>query len=256
MPIPKIIHYVWFGGKELPQAAQKCIASWKKYLPDYEIKEWNEQNFDVTVNRFCYEAYKAKKYAFVSDFIRIYVLYNYGGIYMDVDVEVVKPFDEKFLGCESFSGYETSKTIPTGIMGSCKGQKFFGKILEYYEKESFINGDGTLNMTTNVKIITDIAKVNGFIPNGEQQTILGFTIYPQTYFCPLSHDTDETFFSSNTYTIHHFSGTWCDRCTRFVGNWNHNYKSRLEKSVGRVLAGIIYKVLYNYNRFLDKIGKE
>lgn len=256
MPIPKIIHYVWFGGKELPPIAQKCIESWKKYLPDYEIKEWNEQNFDVTVNQFCNEAYKAKKYAFVSDFIRIYVLYNYGGIYMDVDVEVIKPFDEEFLNCESFSGYETQNTIPTGIMGSQKGQKFFEKILEFYEKERFINSDGTLNMTTNVKIITDIAKENEFVPDGQKQTVLGFTIYPQTYFCPLSHDTNETFFTADTYTIHHFSGTWCDRCTRFVGIWNHTYKSKFEKKVGGFWTSIIYKVLYNYNRLLDKISKE
>ena len=220
MSIPKKIHYVWVGKKALPEMAQKCIESWRKYLPDYEIIEWNESNFDISSNRYCREAYEARKYAFVSDYIRVAVLHQYGGIYMDTDVEVVQAFPEEFLECESFSGYETPGTIPTGIMGSVPGQAMFARMMEYYTSARFLNEDGSFNIVTNVKTITEIAKAHGFIPDGEKKTVLGFTLYPQTYFCPLSHDSEETCFSEQTYTIHHFSGSWCDRKTRFVGYWN------------------------------------
>ncbi len=251
MSIPKVIHYVWVGGKPLPAFQKKCIASWKKFLPEYEIKEWTEENFDVTSNKYCWEAYKAKKYAFVSDYIRIFVLYNYGGIYMDTDVEVIQRFPEEFLECEAFSGYETPGTIPTGIMASIPGQRMFEELLRYYENASFINEDGSQNVITNVYTITKIAERNGFVPDNTKKTVLGFTLYPQTYFCPLSHDSTETVFSENTYTIHHFSGTWCDRKTRFVGNWNKGLQRKVQRIVGCRGARFVYRVMYNAMRFLD-----
>ena len=161
MSIPKVIHYVWVGGKPLPPFQKKCIESWKKYLPDYEIKEWNEDNFDISQNLYCKQAYEDRKYAFVSDYIRIYVLYKYGGIYMDTDVEVIQTFPEDFLECEAFSGYETANTIPTGIMGSVAGQQMFRQILNFYENTPFINEDGSKNIITNVYTITKIAKEHG-----------------------------------------------------------------------------------------------
>ena len=256
MSIPKIIHYVWVGGKPLPKFQQKCIASWKKHLPDYEIREWNETNFDISANRYCREAYDAKKYAFVSDYIRIWVLYQYGGIYMDTDVEVLKPFADEFLQCEAFSGYETPNSIPTGIMASIPKQRMFEKILEFYRTASFVNADGSYNIITNVYTITSIAKENGFVPDNTKKTILGFTLYPQTYFCPLSHDSAETCFSKNTYTIHHFTGTWCDRKTRFVMQWNHNLKGKFERSLGKAGANLAYRVIYNAARVIDWICRQ
>lgn len=253
MNIPKVIHYVWVGGKPLPKFQQKCIASWKKYLPDYEIIEWNESNFDISSNHYCQEAYEAKKYAFVSDYIRIYVLYHHGGIYMDTDVEVLQTFPEEFLQCEAFSGYETPNTIPTGIMASTAKQRMFRQILDFYETAHFINEDGSQNIITNVSTITKIAKRNGFVPDNTKKEILGFTLYPQTYFCPLSHDSAETYFSENTYTIHHFRGTWCDRKTQFVGKWNKGMEKKVKRFVGVRGAQLVYWCLYNTMRFLDFI---
>lgn len=255
MTIPKIIHYVWVGPKKPPSLTKKCIDSWRKYLPDYEIIEWNESNFDISSNRYCREAYEAKKYAFVSDYIRICVLFQYGGIYMDTDVEVLQPFNDEFLECEAFSGYETSASISTGVMGCIPGQKMFKKILDFYENAVFTNDDGSYNSVTNVAIITKIASELGFVPDGTLKTVLGFTIFPQTYFCPLSHDTDETCFTPNTYTIHHFSGTWCDRKTRFVVHWNHGMRKMTEKIVGRKGAAFVYRVIYNILRLLDAVFK-
>lgn len=251
MSIPKVIHYVWVGGKPLPPFQQKCIASWRKHLPDYEIKEWNEQNFDINSNRYCREAYEAKKYAFVSDYIRVYVLYHYGGIYMDTDVEVLKPFSEEFLECEAFSGYETPTTIGTCLMGSTPNHAVFKEILDFYQTARFYNEDGTCNTTTNVYIITQITKKKGFYPDNTRQSIQGLVLYPQTYFCPLLHDSDDSCFSENTYTIHHFSGTWCDRKTRFVVYWNHRLKARFERILSKPGASVIYRVVYNLARILD-----
>ena len=127
--IPKVIHYVWVGGKPLNELAEKCIASWKKYCPDYEIKRWDETNFDINQNRFCKEALENKKWAFVADYIRLKVLYDEGGIYMDADVEVINPIDE-FLQCPGFSGFECTGYIPTGIMAAEKGNKWIKLMLE------------------------------------------------------------------------------------------------------------------------------
>ena len=121
--IPKIIHYCWFGGNPLPPLALKCIESWKKYCPDYEIKIWDESNFDININKYATEAYEAKKWAFVSDVARLWVLYNYGGIYMDTDLEVIKPLDE-FLYHKAFSGFEDEVNIPTGIIASEKNNNW------------------------------------------------------------------------------------------------------------------------------------
>ena len=256
MSIPKVIHYVWVGGKPLPPFQKKCIESWSKYLPDYEIKEWNERNFDISANRYCKEAYESKKYAFVSDYIRIYVLYHYGGIYMDTDVEVIQPLSQEFLECEAFSGYETPGTIPTGIMGSIPGQRMFQAILQFYEKASFLREDGSCNIITNVQIITQIAKEHGFVPDNTKKSILGFTLYPQTYFCPLSHDSENACFSEDTYTIHHFSGTWCDRKTRFVVKWNHGMKQKSQRLLGKTGAALFYRVAYNVARLLDYLTEK
>ena len=253
MSIPKVIHYCWFGGKPLPKLALKCIESWKKKLPDYEIKEWNETNFDVNICKYCSEAYAAKKWAFVSDFARVYVLYKYGGIYMDTDVEVIQTFEESFLQNEAFSGFETQVSIPTGIMASVAGQNFFLELLNIYMSKKFIDIDGKADMTTNVQLITEIGKKHGFVPNNTFQVVNGFAFYPKTFFCPLSHDNSESCISENTYTIHHFAGSWCDRKTKFVGKWNHTYKAKMESKFGTSVTLLIYKVVYNICRILDSI---
>ena len=156
--IPKIIHYCWFGGNPLPKSAEKCIKSWKKYCPDYEIIEWNESNFDINSNQYVREAYENKKYAFVTDYVRLYAMYNYGGIYMDTDVEVLKPLD-CFLDNHAFSGFESSGYIPTGLMASEKEFPLFRELLKYYGNRAFVNPDGSFDTTTNTLVMVIIIAI-------------------------------------------------------------------------------------------------
>ncbi len=208
-PIPKVIHYCWFGRGKKGDLAEKCIKSWKEKCPDYKIIEWNEDNFDVNINAYVLEAYECKKYAFVSDFVRLYVLYNYGGIYMDTDVEVIKPLDE-LLFVDGFSGFETTRYIPTGIMAAKGHNMWIKEQLDSYENDSFLDKDGKQILITNVERITDISKKkHGLIPNGSKQVLkYGIVIYPRAFFCPKSVVTGKINLSKNTYTIHHFASSW------------------------------------------------
>lgn len=205
--IPKVIHYCWFGRGEKSKLIQKCIKSWKKYCPDYEIIEWNEDNFDINCNKFVEQAYECKKWAFVSDYARLFILYNYGGIYMDTDVELVKPLDG-FLCNKAFSGFEKKTVIPTGIMASEKEFQLFEYLLQYYDERAFIKSDGDLDTETNVSIITKMLGARGFVPNGEYQVIDGFAVYPVEYFCPLQQSTGKLNKTHNTVAIHWFNSSW------------------------------------------------
>ena len=150
--IPKKIHYCWFGGKALPEDTVRYIGSWRRHCPDYEIKEWNESNFDLDMFPYVREAYDAGKYAFVSDVARLYALVSEGGVYMDTDVEVLKPLD-CFLGHEAFSGFEDAGHVTTGVIGSEKGGKYVSENLAEYGKRHFVKEDGSLDTTTNVAVI-------------------------------------------------------------------------------------------------------
>jgi mannosyltransferase OCH1-like enzyme len=206
--IPKVIHYCWFGQKPLPLAAKKCIQSWEKYCSDFEIIEWNEKNFNLNSNRYVREAYENKKWAFVTDFVRLKVLYEYGGIYMDTDVEVVKPLDG-FLELNGFSGFEWYDRIPTGIIGSTKKNKWIECLLNEYESKKFIKDDGSIDLTTNVKIITDKTKEMYSIKlNNQEQSFEYVTFYPFDWFCAKDLSDGKIKSTQNTHTIHHFSGSW------------------------------------------------
>ena len=205
--IPKTIHYCWFGGKSKPQSFINCMESWRKYCPDFTIKEWNEDNFDVTQNIYCIEAYENKKWAFVSDVARLSALYNVGGIYMDTDVEVKKPFD-KLLNDEVFFGFETPVFVGTNMIGSCKGNEFILSLLKAYDDRRFINSDGKLDTTTNVACTTKSAQAMGLILNGKQQRINKITFYPQEYFCPYDYTTGQMIKSYQTYSIHWYAQSW------------------------------------------------
>ena len=212
--IPKIIHYCWFGRNPLPKLALKCIASWKKFCPDYEIREWNEDNFDVTKNQYCQEAYKAKKWAFVSDYVRLYVLNSFGGIYMDSDVEVIRNLDI-FLTEDGFSGFESENAAVTGIMGAKRGNCFVNELLHEYDVLHFSKPDGTFEITTNTVRITQAMLGHGLRLNNSKQTVQDFTIYPKDYFCPMNYRTGTYCITENTYTIHHFAASWHDGWERF-----------------------------------------
>ena len=213
--IPKVIHYCWFGRGKMPKLANKCIESWKKYLPEYEIMEWNEDTFDINMNTYVKEAYENKKFAFVTDYVRLYAMYNYGGIYMDTDVEVLKPLDQ-FLNNEAFSGFESSQFIPTGIMASEKGFLLYKEFLDYYTDRHFIKPDGSQDMTTNVVIMTTIADKHGLVHNGQKQVIDGWALYPSDYFCPLNDATGKLEMTENTATIHWFAKSWLSEKKRRI----------------------------------------
>lgn len=205
--IPKTIHYCWFGGNPLPELAHRCIASWKKYCPDYEIKEWNESNFDLNCCDYVREAYEAKKWAFVSDVARLYALVNYGGVYMDTDVELLHPIDN-LLQYEAVSGFESKSRIPTGLMACREGQGLFTELLHNYDNAHFIKEDGTYDTTTNVVRITEVCVKYGLRLDNTMQTVNGFTLLPQEYLCPKSFETGKFEISDNTLAIHHFNGSW------------------------------------------------
>lgn len=206
--IPKTIHYCWFGGNPLPPLAVKCIKSWEKYCPDYEIIEWNESNFDIdAAPLYVRQARDAKKWAFVTDYVRLYVLTTYGGVYMDTDVEVVKSLDP-YLDHAAFSGFENEVRVPTGIMACEKEFPLFTELLLYYDTASFLKKDGSPDVTTNVDIITKILLQRGLVLNNQYQEIDGFALYPNDYFCPLSYSTGKLKKTGRTVTIHWFNGSW------------------------------------------------
>ena len=146
--IPKVIHYCWFGRNEKPNLFYKCFESWKKYCPDYEIIEWNEDNFDINMIPYVKEAYEAKKWAFVADYARLWIVYHYGGIYLDTDVELLRPLDN-LLASEAFFGSEDEKSIATGLgFGARKGNNVVKCMLLDYSDQHFKNKDGTYDLTT------------------------------------------------------------------------------------------------------------
>ena len=208
--IPKMIHYCWISkevGNNLPQNVQECIKTWRKYLPDYEIIEWNQNNFDLNISSFVKEAYEKKKYAFVSDYIRLYVLYNYGGIYLDTDVKVLKSFDD-LLNNKAFICFEGDDAIASSTIGAEKNNYLIECLLEYYNNRHFINSNGKLDMVPNTTIFANIFKDKGFIINNQFQQNEYITVYPREYFSPRSSITGEINITPNTYAIHLFNSSW------------------------------------------------
>lgn len=231
--IPKQIHYCWFGGKPLPEDAQRCINSWKEKCPDYKLIRWDEKTFDVNSNPYTKEAAESKKWAFVTDYVRLYALYNFGGIYMDTDVEVLRNLDQ-FLEEHGFSGFEDTTTVPTGIMASEQGLDFVRQLLSDYDNRHFLI-DGKPDITTNVTLITDYCVSRGLKRNNQYQTIDDFSFYPKEYFCPKDYRTLKIEITDNTYTIHHFAGTWETPQDKF--------RKIVKKVLGPTLSGVVYKLL-------------
>lgn len=205
--IPKIIHYVWFGEKEIPELEEKCIESWKKILPDYKIMFWNEETFDIENSPYAKQALEHKKYAFASDYTRAKVLYEFGGIYLDTDVEVLESFDQ-FLDNKAFIGFENKTMVGTGIIGSQKKSKVMEKMLDYYQNHNFADENGNIDITTNVQILSRILLGMGFEKENKEQVLEDIHIYERDIFCPKKMD-DGTFRTTDrTVTIHYLSGSW------------------------------------------------
>ena len=239
--IPKTIHYCWFGRGEKPAIVKKCINSWKNTLEDYEIIEWNEDNFDINSNEYVKEAYENKKYAFVSDYVRVHALYHMGGIYLDTDVEVYKSLDE-FLEEDSFWGFEEKNYIATSTIGAKQGNGLIKQFLDYYEDKSYNEMAKNIEEFTNVKIVTNIFKKIGFEMNGKIQTIDNIgTIYPQEYFSPYDYINYYNKKTDKTYTIHHFYKSWVSPKDKMKSN----IKKALAKTIGgkniAIIRGIVQR---------------
>lgn len=223
--IPKIIHYCWFGGNPLPESALKCIASWKKFFPDYEIKEWNESNFNADIIPYTKEAYESKKYAFVSDYARFWILYNYGGVYFDTDVKVIRPMDDiiskgPFMGREagayirnlchtSGDGLAVAPGLGLGVEA---GHPLYKEFLDVYQTLQFRLADGSLNTKTICWYVTEILLKHGLTDSNDViEQVAGIWIYPADVFCPMDHTKGNYVkITDNTVSIHFYDATWLD----------------------------------------------
>ncbi|WP_049946249.1 glycosyltransferase family 32 protein [Butyrivibrio sp. WCD2001] len=223
--IPKVIHYCWFGGSPIPDRLKIIMESWKKYCPDYEIVRWDESNYDVRKNDYMWEAYKNKKWGFVPDYARLDIIYNNGGVYLDTDVELLKPLDD-LLCDEGFFGFATYSLIAAGLgFGGIKGNKTIKKLRDYYDDKHFEIGDGKLDLRPCTDHQRDVFINEGFVLNNKQQMISGTVLYPMEVFNPkgLLHIVDKS--SINTHSIHRVTGSWesADNMKDFYNSINFDY---------------------------------
>lgn len=234
--IPKIIHYCWFGGRPLPRCVVDCISSWRSVLPEYEIREWNESNFDVFSSvAYVKEAYEAKKYAFVSDYVRLYALKNYGGLYLDTDVKVLKTFDS-FLDNSCFMGLEAEGRLSTAVIASEKNAPFVVSVINRYMDRHFII-DGKYDLTTNVQFISEYAKSIGVDLDKTSESQECLTVYPIDFFSPKSWETGKYNITGNTVCIHLYAGTWHSPIVRFLSIFfNNDNVSKIVSIKGRILS--------------------
>ena len=228
--IPKIIHYCWFGRGEKPELAKKCIASWKKFCPDFEICEWNEDNCDYLAMSFMAEAYAAKKYAFVSDVMRLIVLEQYGGVYFDTDVEVVRSISP-LLNDEGFIGFENDQFVNSGqAMAAVPHQPVVQAMIEEYKKLHFANADGTVNAVGCPHLNSDVLERFGLVRNGREQMVAGIHVYPADYFNPLDSVTGKLTKKENTYSIHWYSMSWLPKHKQIKAKFGRLWR-RITKKV-------------------------
>lgn len=230
--IPKKIHYVWLGRGEKSELIKKCIESWKKILPDYEIIEWNEDNFDINSNQYLKEAYENKKYAFASDYIRLAVLYEYGGIYLDTDVEVLKSFDD-FLNLNAFTCFESNGYFTTAVIGAKKKNKWINDMLNAYKNLKFIKGNGQFDLTTNVARMSALTKEKyGLKSENIYQNLDAIVVYPNDFFSPKDWNTGKIYITENTCTIHHFSASWYTGVEKKQVEKRKKYIEKYGKNIG------------------------
>lgn len=202
----KKLHYCWFGGNPKSELIQKCQESWRQYCPDYQIIEWNESNFDVNCCDYVREAYEAKKWAFVSDYCRFYVLFHHGGIYLDTDVELIKPLEGL---PETFAGFENPTTVASGLIRGAKpGDEICGRMLDSYHNDRYFLEDGRNNTKTVCARETGLFKEYGLKLNGKLQHIADTWIYPTEYFSPKDYLTEKLNITENTVSIHHYDASW------------------------------------------------
>jgi hypothetical protein len=206
--IPKTIHYCWFGGSPIPDQFLEYMKSWKKYCPDYEIVRWDESNYDYKKNEYMYEAYKQKKWGFVPDYARLDIINTYGGVYLDTDVELVRSIDD-LLCDEAFCGFESGGFLANGLgFGAEAGFPHIEGQMEAYGKLSFVNPDGSLNMTPGPRYQSEYFRSKGVRLDNSLQKLDGITLYPSDVLAPLGFYNETPHLTGNTYSIHHYAATW------------------------------------------------
>lgn len=238
--IPRTIHYCWFGGAPKNELIQKCMASWKKYCPDFEIIEWNEKNFDLSMCSYVQEAYDARKWAFVSDYVRIWALNKFGGVYLDTDVEIKAPLD-CFLQHDAFTGFEKADSPFTAVFGCKKAHPLTEAILLSYENRHFKLEEGSFDLQTNTESVSNllVERYGVRLDNSMQYTSDGLVIYPNDYFCPKSHADNVVRITGNTHAIHWFDGSWMDTNVRET----HRRMQRFNRVFGEKNVSIVCGII-------------
>lgn len=240
--IPKIIHYCWFGGKEKPALAQACLRSWKRFAPDFELREWNESNFDLSsAPLYVRQAMEARRWAFVTDYVRLVALTRYGGVYMDTDVELKKPLTP-YLHHQAFAGFEAVDRVQTGLLACEPGFPLFEDFLHHYDTAVFLREDGSTDLTTNVEILTRLCVERGLRLDNSKQCVDDLTVYPKEVFCPVEYETGKLKKSRKTVCIHWFSASWhtqqeLDQLAKEKHQKEQERRSRLRVRVGTALLG-------------------
>lgn len=238
--IPKKIHYCWFGKGPKNKLFEKCLKSWKKYMPDYEIIEWNESNFDIDCNAYVKEAYDAKKYAFVSDYARLKIVYENGGIYLDTDVELLKTIPDEALK-NGYFAKEKENTIATGLgFAAKKGEKIILELMESYNDEHFLMDDGNFNLITCVQRVSDDLNKLGYSINSELTKVGELRVYSPEYFCGYDLDSNHYVITDNTISVHHYNATWLPIKKRF--------KKKLKRIISRIIGRKNYLKLRKLKR--------
>ena len=234
--IPKIIHYCWVGGAPKPKSVLYCIESWKKYCPDYEIREWNETNYDFSKNPYMKQAYEAKKWGFVPDYARLDIIYEYGGIYLDTDVEIIRSFDpllkqEAFMGFEETGDGEYFVNCGQGF-GAVVHNEIIKKARDLYDHIDFINADGSLNMVPSPYYTTKSLQQFGLIKVNREQELSGLTVYSSEVLCPKNFRTGKIKITDKTVSIHHFTASWLDDKIRKEMEKQQRIKNRYGEQLG------------------------
>lgn len=229
----RIIHYCWFGHGEKSDLIKKCIASWKKFCPDYTFYEWNESNFDVHCCEYVEQAYTAKKWAFVSDYCRFWALKKYGGIYLDTDVELLRPLDDL---PDNFVGFESKQLVNSGLIrGASPNSSILDLMIKSYQSDTFVKADGSLNLQTVCERETQILIAKGLIQNNQKQVVEDTVVYPSSYFSPLDYNTNKTNILPETYSIHWYGGSW--------HNEQETYKNNMRKKLVRFFPSKIASII-------------
>lgn len=247
--IPKVIHYCWFGRNPKPELVQKCMASWKKHCPEYEIKEWNEDNFDVNACDYIKEAYENKKWAFVSDYARLYVIYHEGGIYLDTDIELIKSLDG-LLKHKAYFGYENKKDVNTGVgFGAEKNNPVVEQILLDYHGCHFLKEDGKFDVTPCPVRNSDVLRKLGFELNGDTAEQEGIAFLSAEWLSPMDYESGITQITEKTVSIHHYSGAWMSKEELMI----IDIERKLKKIIGKKLAFWVRCRLYNVYNLAKKL---